>query len=535
MSDPIDPQIAKESLRRRTFAIISHPDAGKTTLTEKLLLYSGLIRTAGMVKNRKSGKMATSDWMAMEQERGISITSSAMQFTYRDHVVNVLDTPGHQDFSADTYRTLTAADCAIMVIDAGKGVETQTKKLFAICKLRGIPVLTFVNKLDMPSRDPLELLTEVEEVLGIHASAVNWPIGSGREFVGVADRATKDLLVFTKTAAGGARQATMDRLALSSPQAQELIGSERLAALGESLEMLEIAGNPFSREAFLAGEVTPVFFGSALTNFGVEPFFDAFIDLAPPPSQRQVITPVGNQSLDPVTAPFSGYVFKIQANMDPRHRDQLAFVRICSGRFTRGLVVKHIRNGEVLREVRLARPHTMVAQERNTLDEAYPGDVVGILNAGFGIGDTLSVQAGIEHQPLPQFPPEHFARLHPLDMGKRKQFDRGMESLAGEGAVQVLRRLDNPTADPFIAAVGRLQFEVLQYRLKDEWNVPTELTPLSFACSGWLAGPVDTFKPTPGAQLATDARGRVIVLFAGQWDRQYCEKHNPGHKLLDFA
>ncbi len=281
--------------------------------------------------------------------------------------------------------------------------------------------------------------------------------------------------------------------------------------------------------------MTPVFFGSALTNFGIEPFFDAFVELAPPPSSREVLTPTGSESLDPVAAPFSAYVFKIQANMNPKHRDQMAFIRICSGRFERDLVVKHIRAGQVVREVRLSRPQTLVARDRNTLDEAYPGDVVGLINAGFAIGDTLSVKAGFEHQPLPQFPPEHFARIEPADLTKRKGFDKGMETLAGEGAVQVLRSYDNPIANPFIAAVGRLQFEVLQYRLKDEWNVETNLSPLPYACSGWLQGDIADFKPTPGSQVAKDARGRIVVLFPSEWDRQYCLRQNPGHQLLDFA
>jgi peptide chain release factor 3 len=527
--------LARETARRRTFAIISHPDAGKTTLTEKLLLYSGLLRTAGMVKNRKGGKLATSDWMTMEQERGISITSSAMQFEYRGCMVNVLDTPGHQDFSADTYRTLTAADCAIMVLDAAKGVETQTRKLFAVCRLRGIPVLTFINKLDLPSRAPLELMAEVEEVLGIQASAVNWPVGSGREFVGVAERGSRQLCMFEKTSVGGSQRAAMRRIPLAGEEAVATIPEELRARLAEDLEMLEVAGNPFDRQSFLAGKVTPVFFGSALTNFGIEPFFDAFVELAPPPSARRVATPAGDESLDPVAAPFSAYVFKIQANMNPKHRDQMAFIRVCSGRFERDLVVKHIRGGQVLREVRLSRPQTLVARDRNTLDEAFPGDVVGLINAGFAIGDTLSVRAGLEHQPLPQFPPEHFARIEPLDLTKRKGFDKGMETLAGEGAVQVLRSYENPIANPFIAAVGRLQFEVLQYRLRDEWNVETTLTQLPYACSGWLQGDIARFQPTPGSQVAVDARGRIVVLFPSEWDRQYCLRQNPDHQLLDFA
>jgi len=535
--------IAREIARRRTFAIISHPDAGKTTLTEKLLLYSGMIRTAGMVKNRKGGKLATSDWMAMEQERGISITSSAMQFPYKGAIINVLDTPGHQDFSEDTYRTLTAADSAIMVIDAAKGVEVQTRKLFAVCKLRGIPVLTFINKLDLPGRDPLELMAEVEEVLGIQACAMNWPIGSGREFIGVVDRGLAtgtppEVLLFRKTAAGGAAKAAVERIPLAEAGA---VLESRQKTLTTELEMIEVAGNAWSNAEFLAGRLTPVFFGSALTNFGVESFFDAFVAQAPAPGHRHA-TALGGRELDldidPITQPFSAYVFKIQANMNPRHRDSVAFVRICSGRFERDLVVKHLHRGELVRELRLSRPHTLLAQERTTLDQAWPGDVVGLINAGFAIGDTLvhaSVKPGFEHQVLPQFPPEVFAQVQPVDLTKRKQFDKGMLQLAQEGAVQVLRSWDNPQADPFIAAVGRLQFEVLQYRLRDEYGVETQLKPLPFQCSGWLVGDPAAFKPSPGAMLARDARGRAVVLLPSEWDKRYCLGLNPGHQMLDFA
>ena len=534
--------LRNETAKRRTFAIISHPDAGKTTLTEKLLLYSGMIRTAGMVKNRKGGKLATSDWMTMEQERGISITSSAMQFPYKGYTINILDTPGHQDFSEDTYRTLTAADSAIMVIDAAKGVETQTKKLFAVCKLRNIPVLTFINKLDLPGRDPLELMTEVENVLGIQACAMNWPIGSGREFVGVADRRTKQLSLFTKAAVGGAARATMTQVPLDSPEAVAALGEAGRAKLAEDLEMLEIAGNPFSLDDFRAGKVSPVFFGSAFTNFGIEPFYDAFVELAQAPSERPV-TLIGGEEptmLDPVTGPFSAYVFKIQANMDPRHRDSLAFIRICSGCFERDLVVKHFHRGELVREVRLSRPATLVAKERSTLDVAFPGDVVGLINSGFAIGDTIIAKSvaqkdSFEHAALPSFPPECFARVAPADLTKRKPFDKGMTQLAAEGAVQVLRQWDNPTADPFIAAVGQLQFEVLQYRLRDEYSVETNLTHLPYKCSGWLIGDPDTFQPTHGSVLAKDGRGRPVVLCPSEWDRNYCFRQNKDHQFKEYA
>jgi peptide chain release factor 3 len=529
----LDHELARESARRRTFAIISHPDAGKTTLTEKLLLYSGLIRTAGMVKNRK-GRAATSDWMGLEQERGISITSSAMQFPYKGTVVNVLDTPGHQDFSEDTYRTLTAADAAIMVLDAGRGVEAQTRKLFEVCRLRRIPVLTFVNKLDLPGRDPLDLMAEVEQVLGIHASALNWPIGSGRDFAGVVERATGDVLLFRKTAGAGARKAELERLRLDDPRLAERLGVERVERARGDLELLEVAGNPFSRQAFLAGEVTPTFFGSALTNFGVEPFFDAFVDLAPPPGPRRVDLEGGGEALlDPVTEPFSAYVFKVQANMDRRHRDCLAFVRVCSGRFGRDLVVRHHRLG---RDVRLARPTTLVAQERSTLDEAFPGDVVGLINRDtFRIGDTISLAGGFEHKPLPAFQPEVFGRIAPRDLTRRKAFDKGMEQLVAEGLVQRLWPEDGARNDPVIAAVGRLQFEVLQYRLRDEYGVETHVTPLPFACSAWLEGERASFSEPTTSLVAQDARGRVVVLFTSEWDKLAAGRRHPGHRLLDYA
>ncbi|HEX6886385.1 MAG TPA: peptide chain release factor 3 [Planctomycetota bacterium] len=529
---PPDPELAREIARRRTFAIISHPDAGKTTLTEKLLLYSGLLRTAGMVRNRK-GKMATSDWMGMEQERGISITSSAMQFPYKDAIINVLDTPGHQDFSEDTYRTLTAADAAIMVLDAAKGVEAQTRKLFEVCRIRRIPVLTFVNKMDLPGRAPLDLLHEVEEVLGIHASPINWPIGSGREFAGVIERESGEVLLFSKTAAAGAQRAEMVRLGLDDPGLAARLGPERTAHLREELELLEVAGNAFSHEAFLAGEVTPAFFGSALTNFGVEPFFDAFVALAPPPSARPVDLPDGSERrLDPATEPFSAYVFKIQANMDKRHRDCLAFMRVCSGRFERDLVVHHHR---LERDLRLSRPHSMVAQERSTLDVAYPGDIVGLINRDtFRIGDTLSIKGGFEHKALPSFQPEVFARITPKELTKRKSFDKGLEQLVNEGAVQLLFP-ESGVREPIVAAVGQLQFEVLQYRLRDEYGAETTLTPLPFTCSAWLEGERASFAPPTTAVVARDRRGRDVVLFTSEWDKKNAAKKHPEHRLLDLA
>lgn len=510
--------------KRRTFAIISHPDAGKTTLTEKLLLYSGMLQTAGMVKGRKGRKAATSDWMAMEQERGISITSSAMQFTYKDTIINVLDTPGHEDFSEDTYRTLTAADCAIMVIDASKGVEKQTLKLFEVCRYRKIPVMTFINKMDMPGHEPIDLMNEVEQVLQINSYAMNWPIGTGKEFVGVVDRQAKECIYFTKVSTGGAQKAEVTRKPLSSITDQQAL---------QELELLDMAGNAFSEKDFLEGKVTPVFFASALTNFGVEPFFDAFIHLAPSPHSRAAIRLNGEEiEIDPVTTPFSGYVFKLQANMDRRHRDSMAFIRICSGRFERDLLVKNHRLG---REIRLSRPHGMVAGERTTLDFAYPGDIIGVINPSlFAIGDTISLSGGFNFKPLPQFQPEIFARLHPKDVGKRKSFDKGILQLVNEGAVQMLRSSEQEGGLIF-AAVGQLQFEVMQYRLKDEYGVETVLTPLPYECSAWIIGDIKSYKPSINSVLVYDRQERPMGLFTNQWAKQYCIKQNPNHELIDVV
>lgn len=530
MNEPLL-SIEEAVAKRRTFAIISHPDAGKTTLTEKLLLYSGMLQTAGMVKGRKGRKAAASDWMAMEQERGISITSSAMQFTYKDTIINVLDTPGHEDFSEDTYRTLTAADCAIMVIDASKGVEKQTLKLFEVCRLRNIPVLTFINKMDMPGRDPLELMQEVENVLQIHSYAMNWPIGTGKEFQGVVDRTKEECIFFTKTSHGGAQKAEMTCIPLGSPEVKKRIGEENYKSLLHELDLLAIAGNPFEREDFLKGKVTPVFFASALTNFGVEPFFDAFIHLAPCPHARLANKLDGSEiQIDPVTTPFSGYIFKLQANMDRRHRDSMAFIRICSGRFERDLVVKHLRIG---REIRLSRPHGMLAGERATLDVAYPGDIIGVINPSlFAIGDTISSTGGFTFKPLPQFQPEIFARLYPKDVGKRKSFDKGTLQLIEEGAIQMLKSF-NQEGDLIFAAVGQLQFEVMQYRLKDEYGVETSLTLLPYQCSAWIIGDIKTFAKPTNAMIVQDRHGRPMALFTSQWEKQYCIKQNPKHELVD--
>lgn len=518
--------------KRRTFAIISHPDAGKTTLTEKLLLYSGMIHTAGVVRGRKGRKMAASDWMSMEQERGISITASAMQFTYKDVVINILDTPGHQDFSEDTYRTLTAADCAIMVIDAAKGVEKQTRKLFEVCRLRKIPILTFINKMDMPGRDPLDLMDELENLLEIKTCAYNWPIGMGKHFCGVFDRMQNNCLLFSKVGVGGAKAALISTYDIDAPQIVAQIGPEETLKLKGELELLDTAGNAFRYEDFLKGTSTPVFFASALTNFGIEPFFDAFIHLAPPPQARIVTDLSGSErTVDPVEDPFSAYIFKIQSNMDKKHRDSLAFLRICSGKFERDLVVKHHR---LKKEIRLSRPHSMFSGERTTVDTAYAGDIIGVINPGaFFIGDTLSIGGGFNFKPLPQFQPEIFAKITPTDVGKRKAFDKGVVQLAQEGAIQMLRPYDDETGEKIFAVVGQLQFEVMQYRLLDEYGVETNLTPLPYQCSAWVQGDMKSFQKSSSLLLVKDAQGSPMVLFGSQWEKQYTMKLNPNHHFLD--
>ena len=494
--------VASEAKRRRTFAIISHPDAGKTTLTEKLLLYAGLIRTAGMVGSRKSRKGVSSDWMQMEQDRGISITASAMQFHYKDVVINVLDTPGHQDFSEDTYRTLTAADSAVMVIDGTHGVQAQTKKLFTVCRMRNIPILTFMNKMDLPGRDPYELMSEVEELLGIHAAPLYWPIGSGKEFRGVAHCERDEIILFEREGVGGSKKAKATHVPLEQVKAEGLLNETELETLSYELELLREAGNSFSREAFLRGEVTPVFFGSALTNFGVEPFFDTFADIAPAPSAREATTADEEIAVDPVSEPFSAYVFKVQANMDPNHRDSMAYLRINSGRFERDLTVKHQGSKK---DVRLSRTHSMFGGERSTLDVAYPGDIVGVVNPGvFSIGDTVSVRGGFEFRPMPKFPPEVVATIRPLDVMRRKAFDKGIKQISEEGAVLALTRRDNPAADPLIAAVGKLQFEVLQFRIEKEYGVKTAIDILQYQYGAWLEGDPESFT----LELQLNAGGR---------------------------
>ncbi|MCH2176236.1 MAG: peptide chain release factor 3 [Lentisphaeria bacterium] len=530
MSDKLTEQIK----RRRTFAIISHPDAGKTTLTEKLLLYSGMIRTAGMVGGRKANKGAASDWMGMEQERGISITASAMQFEYKDCVINVLDTPGHQDFSEDTYRTLTAADSVIMVIDCSKGVEAQTRKLFDACRLRNIPVITFINKLDLSGKDPLDLMQEVEETLGIQASAINWPLGYGKGFKGVYNRPDNKAHFFTRLAAAGSLKPELDIVDRADLAGHEKATDLDIETVFEELELLEEAGNEFTRDSYLNCEVTPVFFGSAMTNFGVELLFDFFVNFAPCPGDRKA----KNLQDEEVTVEaeddmFSGYVFKIQANMDPRHRDCVAFIRVNSGTFVRDMTIKNNRTGK---QVRLARPSNMVVTSRETIDDAFPGDIIGVSNPGhFAIGDSLSPKGTLRFQKLPAFQPELFATVRCVDTSRRKSLDKGIEQLVSEGAIQLLTPVDSYTNEYHLAAVGRLQFEVLQYRLQDEYKVETRLENLPFTASCWLRGDKETFKKPFNAKFMLDQFDKLMVLFSNQWEKDFAVRDNPDHELLDYA
>jgi peptide chain release factor 3 len=510
-----------EVARRRTFAIISHPDAGKTTLTEKLLLYGGAVHLAGAVKQRRDRRHATSDWMAIERERGISIVTSVMQFPYHGYHLNLLDTPGHNDFSEDTYRTLAAADCAVMLIDSAKGVEPQTMKLFEVCRMRNLPIVTFINKMDRYGRDPFDLLDEIERVLGIPASPVNWPIGAGAEFQGVYDRWSKRLLRFDGSTTGAYKTA-MSVGSLDDPTFRANIGTAAHAHLSESLALLQGAGTDFDTAAFRGGQLTPVFFGSALTNFGVEPFLDQFVDLAPPPLPRAAASGIVN----PDDPSFSGFIFKIQANMDPMHRDRVAFLRVCSGHFVRGMDVIHGRTGKTLA---LKRSLQFQAQERTLIEEAYAGDIVGVWDPGLlRIGDSLSTAENIEFEGIPKFSPEHFMRVVLTEPFKRKQLKKGLEQLSEEGAVQVFFHRDRLERDPILGAVGRLQFDVIKYRLKSEYDVDVRLEPVQAEHARWVEGEFepDDLERMGGVQCLYDVERRPLLLFKNDfWLRQTLERH----------
>ncbi len=504
--------------RRRTFAIISHPDAGKTTLTEKLLLYGGAIQEAGAVKNRRAERAATSDWMALEQQRGISITSTVLQFEYNKFHMNLLDTPGHHDFSEDTYRTLTAADNAVMLVDAAKGLETQTRKLFEVCRMRDIPIFTFINKLDRPSRDPLELIDEIEQELGLTVYAVNWAIGEGESFKGIYNRLTGNVHLYERNPRGQ-KQAKEKIIALDDANLEEFVGEKALNQLKDDLEILDGAGSSLDKNAILSGKTSPVFFGSAMTNFGVEPFLEAFLKFSAAPGAHE--SSIGK--IEPNYQEFSGFVFKLQANMDPRHRDCLAFVRVCSGQFEKDMTVTNARTGK---KVRLTRPQKVFARERESMDEAFPGDVVGLNNPGaFAIGDTIYTGKKLVYPPIPSFSPELFARLRNPNTSLAKKFQKGIAQLEEEGAVQILYpQSGGASQEPILAAVGELQFEVAQYRLKTEYGVETRLETLSFVGARWVnAGWNALLKGETlfGAEIFQDRWERPVLLFKSKW---YVEK-----------
>ena len=527
---PGEGELAAAVARRRNFAIISHPDAGKTTLTEKLLLYGGAIQQAGAVKAKGEQRKVTSDWMELEKQRGISITSTVLQFDYSGRTLNLLDTPGHQDFSEDTYRTLAAADNAVMLEDAAKGLEPQTRKLFEVCRLRQIPIFTFINKMDRPGREPLDLLDEIEKELGLACWPVNWPIGGGDRFRGVIDRRDREVVLFERAQRG--RQSSEERLPLDSPLLAERVEADLLAKALEELELLDGAGEELDLAAVHAGDLSPVFFGSAMTNFGVRPFLDAFLELAQPPVGRAS----SEGMVDPLRPDFSGFVFKLQANMDPRHRDRVAFVRVCSGKFEKDISVRHARSG---RSIRLSRPQKLFGQEREVVEEAYPGDVIGLNNPGmFAIGDTLYVGPKVEYEGIPCFTPELFAWLRNPNPSAFKSFRKGVNELREEGAVQVLYDTDLSKRDPILAAVGQLQLEVVQYRLENEYGVKTRLEPLEFSVARWVSGgwpALESVGRLFNCKTVRDAWDRPVLLFRNSWNLQQLGEDHPSLELSVVA
>jgi peptide chain release factor 3 len=517
--------IPPECARRRTFAIISHPDAGKTTLTEKFLLYGGAIQLAGAVTARKNQRAVTSDWMELERQRGISVTSTVLQFEYLGYRVNMLDTPGHKDFSDDTYRVLMAVDAVVMVIDAAKGIESQTRKLFEICRMRGVPIFTFMNKLDRPTKDPLELLDELERVLGIHSYAMNWPLGNGAEFRGVLDRRDRQLHLFEKVP-GGAFRAPVEVHGVDDPAVKEKLGPELHAKVTEELAMLDMAGATFDEAAIHRGELTPVFFGSAANNFGVQLLLDGFLRHALPPQPRRS----GDRKIPLEHPAFSGFVFKIQANMDPKHRDRIAFVRICSGKFERDMIVTHVQSGK---KVRLSSSHKLMGRDRETVDEAWPGDVIGFVgHEEFGIGDTLSEDPSIVYREIPRFTPEHFTYIHSTSTAQYKRFREGLEQLLQEGVIQAFQLRDSGSRTPLLGAVGPLQAEVVQYRLKSEYGADSRLEPSRFEVLRWVQPSVDATALDDAirysnAALALDENDHRALLFPDEWAVRYFEKEHP--------
>ena len=523
-------QLEQEIKRRRTFAIISHPDAGKTTLTEKFLLYGGAIALAGSVKGKKTAKHAVSDWMEIEKQRGISVTSSVMQFQYNDYCINILDTPGHQDFSEDTYRTLMAADSAVMVIDASKGVENQTRKLFKVCVMRHIPIFTFINKMDRESRNPFDLLDQIEQELGIQTYPVNWPIGCGKEFKGVFDREKRHILSFE--ANNGQYEVKATEVDLHSPELDGLIGTENRNTLLEDVELLDGASDAFDLKAVQEGRLSPVFFGSALTNFGVEPFLERFLELTPPPLPRYA----GGQEIDPYDENFSAFVFKIQANMNKAHRDRITFLRICSGKFERDMEVLHVQGNK---KMRLSQPQQIMAQEREIINEAYAGDIIGVFDPGiFSIGDTVcSPGKRFEFEGIPTFAPEHFARIRHKDTMKRKQFVKGTTQIAQEGAIQIFHEPFSGMEEVIVGVVGVLQFEVFEHRMKNEYNVDIIREGLPYQYIRWVSKspvPVQELHLSSDTKIVQDFHDNYLLIFTSEWNIRWALEKNEGLELAEF-
>ncbi len=525
--------LTEEIKKRRTFAIISHPDAGKTTLTEKFLLYGGAINLAGSVKGRKATRHAVSDWMEIEKERAISATSSVMQFNYGGYCINILDTPGHQDFSEDTYRTLMAADSAVMVIDASKGVEAQTIKLFKVCVMRGIPIFTFINKMDREANDPFELMDDIENVLGITTCPINWPIGCGKNFKGVYNRDTQTITTFT-AAMNGQKEIASREVSADSEEALRLVGQDYYDQLHEEIELLDGAGETFDMEEVRAGHISPVFFGSALTNFGVETFLKHFLAMTTSPLPRK--SDIG--PIDPFRSDFSAFVFKIQANMNKAHRDRIAFMRITSGKFEAGMEVTHVQGGK---KIRLSQPQQMMAQDRKIVEEAYAGDIIGVFDPGiFSIGDTLCT--GSEKfcfEGIPTFAPEHFARVRQIDTMKRKQFVKGISQIAQEGAIQIFQEFNTGMEEIIVGVVGVLQFDVLLYRLKNEYNVEVKLENLPYEYIRWIENKdeidVNKIQGTSDMKRIKDLKDNPLLLFVNSWSVGMVLERNPGLKLSEFG
>ena len=528
----IKEEVKEQIAKRRTFAIISHPDAGKTTLTEKFLLYGGAINQAGSVKGKATARHAVSDWMEIEKERGISVTSSVLQFNYGGYCINILDTPGHQDFSEDTYRTLMAADSAVMVIDASKGVEAQTRKLFKVCTMRHIPIFTFINKMDREAMDTFELLDDIEQELGIATCPINWPIGSGKEFRGVYDRAEKQVEIFSGTQKG-TTQGEVKKVSINDPEISWLISDSQKLQLEEEIELQDGAGAPFDQELVSKGELSPVFFGSALTNFGVETFLQHFLKMTYAPLPRMSDKGI----IDPVDNDFSAFVFKIQANMNRAHRDRIAFMRICSGKFDASREVYHVQGG---RKQRLSQPQQLMASDRKVIEEAYAGDIIGVFDPGiFSIGDTICMPGeNFRYEGIPTFAPEHFARVRQMDTMKRKQFVKGITEIAQEGAIQIFQEFNTGMEEIIVGVVGVLQFDVLKYRLENEYNVEIRLENLPYEHIRWIVGDnVDLNKlvGTSDMKKIKDLKGNPLLLFVNSWSVGMVLERNEGLVLEEFG